>query len=180
MLFTANFSTSSINLFIPIPLLALVITTGTFKILESLLTSIFISFFNASSYKLRHITTFLVISKVCNTKFKFLSIKVESHTIIVTLLLLKQRKSLATLSSSEWTNKEYVPGKSYISYILLLYLHIPIAVSTVFPVQLPVCCLRPVNALKIVLFPTLGFPIKVILIFPIILIRPQLSWHLLS
>ena len=40
--------------------------------------------------------------------------------------------------------------------------HIPLAFSTVFPGQLPVCWCNPVKPLKIVDLPTLGFPANAI------------------
>ncbi len=49
-------------------------------------------------------------------------------------------------------------GKSTNKKFLSLIFLVPIALLTVLPVQLPVCCLRPVKALKIVDLPTLGLP----------------------
>ena len=49
---------------------------------------------------------------------------------------------------------------SVIRYVWKAVRKVPEACSTVLPGQLPVCCLRPVRALKSVLFPTLGLPAR--------------------
>jgi len=58
-------------------------TTGIPSIQESLLRSIFIFFFLASSSKFTHKITLLVISSIWKTRFKFRSKHVESTTTIV-------------------------------------------------------------------------------------------------
>ena len=53
-----------------------------------------------------------------------------------------------------------MPGRSTILYEEPAYENAPSAFSTVFPGQLPVCCLSPVRALNTVLLPVLGLPAR--------------------
>ena len=114
-------------------------TTGTPSISSNFFKSISILFFLASSIKFTQTTTFFVNSKICNTKFKFLSKLVASTTTVITSKLEFFIKSIATSSSSEYELNEYVPGKSTRVKFIESYSYLPTLLSIVFPVQFPVC-----------------------------------------
>ena len=147
---------------IPEPFLAAVKITGIPRESSKSFLSIVMPFFLASSIKLIHKITLSVSSITWNTKFKFLSRHVASHTTITASGLPKHIKSRATISSCDKANKEYVPGKSINAYSVFLYLKLPRAVATVFPGQFPVCCLSPVRWLNTVLLPVFGLPANAI------------------
>ncbi len=61
---------------------------------------------------------------------------------------------------------EYVPGRSTKRNSFPSKENLPVATSTVFPGQFPVCCFNPVRALNTVLFPVLGLPRSATLTVP--------------
>jgi len=131
--------------FIPSPCLAAAGITGTPSSFDNVLSSISIPFRLTSSIKLRQTTARSVISKICKTRFKFLSTRVASTTITVTSGCPNKIKSRATSSSVLVDKSEYVPGRSTTLNFFSLYSNPPSALVTVLPGQLPVCCLNPVK-----------------------------------
>jgi len=153
--YTASFSLST-----PSPLPALVPITCTPSSYSSFFKLTAIFFRLASSKRLTQTIALLTVAITCKASIKFLSRQVASRTITTVSALLLFKKSTAQLSSSDIGLREYIPGKSIISKALSLYKKVPLAVPTVLPDQLPVCCRIPVSRLKIVLLPVLGLPTR--------------------
>ncbi len=117
--------TLSINSSRPSFFLAHTPTTGTARLSDNNLISIFIFFFFASSIKLTQTTTEGDSSSICSTKFKFRSRQVASATTTVASGFPKQIKFLAICSSTELDIIEYVPGTSTIRKSFPLCVNFP-------------------------------------------------------
>ncbi len=104
-------------------------------------------------------TMFLTpISNISIVKKRFLIRQEASTTFTITSAFPFRMKFLAMSSSTEFAVREYVPGRSTTRNSLSRYFIMPSFFSTVTPGQLPTCCLKPVKALNIVVFPTFGLP----------------------
>ena len=132
-------STASISSSSPLPLRALVPTTGTPSSRDRAGISTDIFFLFASSMRLMQTTVRGVISIICKTRFRFRSRHVASQTTMQASAFSLSIKSRATSSSTECVKSEYVPGRSTRIWFFPFFLNDPQAVATVFPVQLPVC-----------------------------------------
>lgn len=111
-IFDFNESTASISSSSPLPLLALVPTTGTPSSRARAGISTHIFFRLASSIRFMQTTVRGVISIICKTRLRFLSKQVASHTVMQASAFPLRIKSRATSSSTECVKSEYVPGRS--------------------------------------------------------------------
>ena len=153
------------NSSMPSPVTAEVSTTGKYRVVRKLMLVYFKSRFSRFIDSVD--SQYYITAKLQHLKQKGeTSLKVNASPITRATSGLSFYQEVSRYSFIKaGSPRVYVPGKSTTSTVWLASFITPVLFSTVTPGQFATICLEPVNALNILVLPTLGFPRSAILIF---------------
>ena len=126
---------------------------------SSSLTSTVPPLARTSSIMLRASTMGMPSSMSCMVRYMLRSMLVASTMLMMPSGRASSRKSRVTISSLEYGDREYTPGRS-VTVALGWLRMVPSLRSTVTPGKLPTCWLAPVSWLKRVVLPQFWLPTR--------------------